>query len=94
MTEDEQINALPIPGAPVQVTKENSTIGIVGFIISLAGFVAFAFPCGVAALICGIIGCQDKNKKHGLAIAAIVIGVIGILIGGMIILKSQMGLRF
>lgn len=73
--------------------KESSTAGIVGFILSIVGIFLFAFPCGLAAFICGIVGCKDKTKKQGLATAAIVIGSIEMVLGGLTILAASMGMR-
>lgn len=90
MNQDELINYTP---SKVD-TKESSTLGLVAFLLSLAGLIAFGFVLGVAALICGIVALQDKNKKHGLATAAVVIGGFNAFFCGYLLLTVQSRLFF
>ena len=58
-------------------------VGILGVILSCSiAFFFFGLPLSAAALICGFVG---KNKtpagmKGGLAIASIVLGIVGLVI--------------
>ena len=60
-------------------------MSIVSFVFSLIGLLIAAMPCGLVALITGIIGVAKfdpaKNSGKGLAIAGIIIGAIDIIAG-------------
>lgn len=66
------------------VKKQNS-MALTSFIISLVGLIIAAIPCGIVALITGIVGLtkfnQETEKGKGLAIAGVVIGIIDIIAG-------------
>ena len=68
--------------APEAELKFNG-VAIASFVCSLVGLFYFTFPCGVAALITGIIGVVkfDKNKEKGkwMATVGIILGAIEIL---------------
>ena len=85
---DENNNPIQEPG--VQNTQNNggkkqSALCIVSFVFSLVGLLIAAMPCGLVALITGIIGVAKfdpaKNSGKGLAIAGIIIGAIDIIAG-------------
>jgi hypothetical protein len=59
-------------------------MGIAGFILSLLGVILFIIPflgfiLAISGLICSIM--QLRRKKSGLAIAGLVLGIVGILLG-------------
>ena len=85
---DENNNPIQEPG--VQNTQNNggkkqSALSIVSFVFSLIGLLIAAMPCGLVALITGIIGVAKfdpaKNSGKGLAIAGIIKGAIDIIAG-------------
>ena len=51
-------------------------LGIIALVICCIWYVSI--PCGIIALILGIIGL--KSSKRGMSIAGIVLGIIGIII--------------
>lgn len=63
-------------------TKKQSGLGIVGFIFGILSFLS----CGVFYIpeILGIVFCcvalSDKTKKHGLAVAGLILSIVGALI--------------
>jgi hypothetical protein len=67
-------------------------LAVAGFVLSLVGIFILWFICGTLGIIFGAIGLQRANrgaKYRGLAIAAVVIGVIDIV--GYIILLAAIG---
>lgn len=66
-----------------EVELKFNGVAIASFVCSLVGLFYYQFPCGVAALITGIIGVIkfDNNKEKGkwMAIVGIVLGAIEIL---------------
>lgn len=67
-----------------EVELKFNGVAIASFVCSLVGLFYFTFPCGIAALVTGIIGAVkfDKNKEKGkwMAIVGIVLGAIEILL--------------
>ncbi len=65
--------------------KKQNSMGLVSFIFSLVGLIVAAIPCGIVALITGIIGITKFNpsteKGKGLAVAGVVVGTIDIVAG-------------
>lgn len=66
-----------------QVEKKNNTKAIVGFICAIVGFIC-CFPVGIVGLVFSIIALNEmkasgEEQSRGLAIAGIIIAVIGIL---------------
>ena len=61
------------------VKKQNS-MALTSFIISLVGLLVAGLPCGIVAIITGIVGLvkfkPEAEKGKGFAIAGLVIGVI------------------
>ena len=57
--------------------------GLLSFIFSLVGLLIFGMPCGIAAVILGIIGLctfkSDIHKGKGLTIAGIAVGAVDII---------------
>lgn len=66
-----------------EVELKFNGVAIASFVCSLVGIFYFTFPCGIAALITGIIGVVkfDKNKEKGkwMATVGIILGAIEIL---------------
>ena len=63
------------------MNKEINVIGLISMIIALIGLFIFGIPCGVAALILGIIGIATAGdtKGKGMAIAGTIIGAIDLI---------------
>ena len=66
-------------------TRKTSAMALVSFIFSIVGLIIAALPCGIVALITGIIGVAKfnpaKDSGKGLAIAGIIIGIVDIIAG-------------
>ena len=92
-----QANAEPEPekvnlefDAPVQ--KKLSIKALVGFIVSLAGILIAALPCGIVGLIFSILGkkevdTQGKSGK-GFAIAGMVVSIFDIVFGALMVILA------
>ena len=65
------------------VGKRANVFGLISFVFALIGLLIAGLPCGVVALITGIIGLvkfdKETEKLKGFAIAGIVIGVFDIV---------------
>lgn len=65
------------------VKKKNNSFSVTSFVFSLVGLLVAGFPCGVAAVITGIMGLvkfkPEEEKGKGMAIAGIIIGIIDIV---------------
>ena len=63
--------------------KKNNTPALISFILSLVGILVAGIPCGIAAIITGIIGIVKFNpeteKGKGLAIAGLIIGIVDVI---------------
>jgi len=68
---------------------KQSTMGIVSLVLGLVSIIIFALPCGLAALVTGIIGVREENTAHGCAIAGIIIGGLATLFGAITILSAM-----
>jgi len=77
------------PPAPAATAKQKNTIGLVAFILAVVGFI---FACIPGALIIGwillpvafilsIVGLVLKDKKKPLALSALIISVVGTVVG-------------
>ena len=70
--------------------KKYNGVGIASFICGLVGIFYYPFPCGLAALITGIIGIIkfDPNKEKGkwMSITGVVLGALEILWSILILL--------
>lgn len=62
------------------VTRVNNKLALTSFVLSLVGLIIAGIPCGIAALITGIIGLtkfdQEKEKNKWMAIVGIIVGVM------------------
>lgn len=67
--------------------KTNNVLVIISLILSLVGLIVSGIPCGIAAVVTGIIGIVKYNpetkKGKGMAIVGIVVGVIDIIMAIM-----------
>ena len=63
--------------------KKNNVFAIISLVVSLIGLIVFGIPCGIGAVITGIIGLikfnPEKEKGKGMAIAGIVVGALDIV---------------
>ncbi len=75
--------------------KKVNTMGLISFIFSLVGLLVAGLPCGVVALITGIMGIvkfdSEKEKFKWMAIVGLVVGIIDIIavIANIVINMSQ-----
>ena len=64
------------------VRKQNA-MALTSFIVALVGLLIAGLPCGIVAIILGIVGLvkfdATKEKGKGFAIAGLVIGVIDVI---------------
>lgn len=71
--------------APKNEAIKYSGLSIEGFIVSLAGLLIFAVPCGVVSVILFALGLKEVNDKklkgNGFAISGLVVGIVDILFG-------------
>ena len=63
----------PAPVSPQPGTPKGGGMSIAAFVLGLLGFIP---PCGLIALILGIVALATNRAKKGLAIAGIVLGVL------------------
>ncbi len=71
-----------------QKTMDNgSGFAVAGFVLSLVGLLVAAVPCGVLAIIFGALGL--KSSRKGLATAALIIGIIDVVVGLILISRMQ-----
>jgi peptidyl-prolyl cis-trans isomerase B (cyclophilin B) len=70
-------SSTPYTTAPVPQTERYNVLAIVGFVL--------AFFISIGAVICGHIALaqikRTGEKGHGLALAAVILGYLGILVG-------------
>ncbi len=66
-----------------QGTKKVNTSALVSFIFSLVGLIIAGLPCGIVAIITGIIGLVKFNKEtekfKWMAIVGIIVGVVDVV---------------
>ena len=71
---------------------------LVGFIVSLAGILLAALPCGIVGIIFSIMGKKEAEAKglkgRGFAIAGIVVGIIDIAFGILAIIAAIAAIEF
>ena len=70
----------------VQVNNEGKALTITGMVLGIASIVLFLVPVlgfllGIAGLVLGIIALRKKFYGRGMAIAAMITGAIGVLLG-------------
>ena len=78
--------------APKNEAIKYSGLSIAGFIVSLAGLLIFAVPCGVVSVILSALGLKEVNDKklkgNGFAISGLVVGIVDILFGLLAIIGA------
>ena len=64
------------------MNRELNVLGLISMIIALVGLFIFGIPCGVVALILGIMGIATagETKGKGMAIAGTVVGAIDLVV--------------
>lgn len=70
-------SATPYTGSPVPASSRYNVLSIVGFVL--------AFFVSIGAVVCGHIALaqikRTGEKGHGLALAAVILGYVGIVFG-------------
>ena len=66
------------------VVKKNNGDALASFILSLVGLIIAGIPCGVAAVVTGIVGLTKFNpetqKNKWMAIFGLVLGIIDVVL--------------
>ena len=64
-------------------TRKQNSMALTSFILSLVGLIVAGLPCGIVAVILGIVGLvkfdATKEKGKGFAIAGLIVGVIDVV---------------
>ena len=64
--------------------KINNSFALASFICSMVGLLIFGIPCGVAAIVTGILGLvkfdSEKEKNKWMAIVGLVVGIFDFII--------------
>ena len=55
-------------------------LNILSFVFAIVGIFVAGLPCGIAAVVLGIIGVAKQLRLKGLGIAGMIIGIIDIII--------------
>lgn len=67
--------------------KINNSFALASFICSMVGLLIFGIPCGVAAIVTGILGLvkfdSGKEKNKWMAIVGLVVGIFDFIIVAM-----------
>ena len=67
--------------------KINNSFALASFICSIVGLLIFGIPCGVAAIVTGILGLvkfdSEKEKNKWMAIVGLVVGIFDFIIVAM-----------
>lgn len=69
------------------MNKELNVRGLIAMILAIIGLFVFGIPCGIAAVVLGILGVvlAGENKGKGMAITGIVLGAFDAAAVAMII---------
>lgn len=63
--------------------KKQNAMALTSFILALVGLIVAGLPCGIVAIITGIVGLvkfdSTKEKGKGFAIAGLIVGVIDVI---------------
>ncbi len=69
------------------IQKINNSFALASFICSMVGLLIFGIPCGVAAIVTGILGLvkfdSEKEKNKWMAIVGLVVGIFDFIIVAM-----------
>lgn len=64
--------------------KKNNALALASFICSLVGLLIFGMPCGLAAIVTGILGIvkfdEETEKNKWMAIVGLVLGAVDFVI--------------
>ena len=67
---------------PIQ--KKPHPMALASFVLSLVGLLIAGIPCGIAALVTGILGIvkfdEEKNKFKWMAIVGIIVGIADVIL--------------
>jgi hypothetical protein len=85
----------PMPPSPLQPqvpARQSNTVGLVALILSITGFVFACVPGALivgwvllpAAFILSIVGLCLSGKSKGTSIAAVIISIIGVIVGAAV----------
>ena len=93
--EEEKNEVLEAEVKQGEVKKDRKGIAIAALILGIISLVLFCIwfvsvPCGIAAIILGILGI--KSTKKGMAIAGLITGIIGMLISIVIVISVGVGI--
>ena len=69
-----------------QIVEEKKGLSIATMVLGIVGLVLFAIPCGILAIIFGIIG--KKKGGKGFATAGLILGIIDVAWGIYAILMA------
>lgn len=65
-------------------SRKQNSMALTSFILALVGLIVAGLPCGIVAVITGIIGLvkfdSTKEKGKGFAIAGLIVGVIDVVV--------------
>ena len=79
----EQYTAQTTQTAQTAGQRKQNAMALTSFIIALVGLLVAGLPCGIVAVVLGIVGLvkfdATKDKGKGFAIAGLVIGVIDVI---------------
>ncbi len=67
----------------VNANKEMNVVCLLSFIFSMIGLIVFGIPCGIAAIVLGIIGLATTAKKQisnkWMGITGLVVGILDVV---------------
>lgn len=69
-----------------QIVEEKKGLSIASMVLGIVGLIIFAVPCGVLAIIFGLVG--KKKGGKGFAIAGLVLGIIDVAFGVYAIINA------
>lgn len=85
--EPEVINTNSNMNYDKSLQKINNSFALASFICSMVGLLIFGIPCGVAAIVTGILGLvkfdSEKEKNKWMAIVGLVVGIFDFIIVAM-----------
>lgn len=61
------------------IVEEKKGLSIASMILGIVGFIIFALPCGILAIIFSILG--KKKGGKGFATAGLILGIIDVIFG-------------
>ncbi len=63
------------------VVPDNSKgLAITSLVLGILSFICCGFPFSIAGFICGLISLSRKKKSNGMAIAGVIISVLGFIV--------------